>query len=66
MSVNANGIYDAFPISEENIILPETVVEDLAMPPEKVLKPLFDLVWNACGYRESMNFDSEGNWIARS
>jgi hypothetical protein len=65
MGVSENGIYDAFPITEENIILPETVVEELTTPVEKILKPLFDLVWNACGFRESLNFDSEGKWRHR-
>jgi hypothetical protein len=53
------------PIMEENIILPETVVEDLSAPAERILKPMFDLVWNACGLRESLNFDGEGNWRPR-
>ena len=35
------------------------------MPVTKILRPLFDLVWNARGYPRSENFDSEDNWIAR-
>ena len=26
---------------------------------------MFDLVWNACGYPASKNFDAGGNWITR-
>ena len=54
------------PIGSQNVILPETVVEDLSMPVGRILKPMLDLVWNACGLRSSTNFDSEGNWIDRT
>jgi hypothetical protein len=54
------------PIDAETVILPETVVEDLSTPPAKILQPMFDLVWNACGYPSSQNFDVDGNWIARA
>ena len=47
------------------LITSRTVVEDLSTPVGKILKPLFDLVWNACGYPSSENFDAEGNWIGR-
>lgn len=50
------------PIKEEHLILPESVVEDLNVPLSKVLKPMFDLIWNACGFLKSKNFDDEGNW----
>jgi hypothetical protein len=53
-------------IDRETLILPETSVEDWDTPPGKILKPMFDLVWNACGYPASRNFDSEGNWVKRS
>ena len=53
------------PLSMETLILPEAVVEDLADAPDKILKPMFDLVWNACGFPESRNFDREGKWNPR-
>jgi len=28
------------------------------------LKPMFDLIRNACGFPRSLNFDKDGNWIA--
>jgi Putative DNA-binding domain len=55
----------SYPISQNLVILPEALVEDLSMPVAKILRPIFDLVWNACGYPRSENFDSEDNWIAR-
>lgn len=53
------------PIDRDILVLPETIVEDLATPADKILKPLLDLVWNACGYPESQNFDANGNWKLR-
>jgi hypothetical protein len=55
----------SYPIEQNSVVLPETLVENLSMPVTKILRPLFDLVWNACGYPRSENFDSEDNWIAR-
>jgi hypothetical protein len=55
----------SYSIAQNSVILPETLVEDLSMPITKILRPIFDLVWNACGYPRSENFDSEDNWIAR-
>jgi len=59
------GFDISHPIDRDTIILPETVVENLSMTAGKILKPMFDLVWNACGYPSSRNFDAEGNWVAR-
>jgi hypothetical protein len=53
------------PINTETLVLPEAVVEDFSTSPDKILKPLFDLVWNACGYPASKNFDKQGTWVHR-
>lgn len=50
-------------IIEDNLILPEILVESFSEPPGKILRPLFDLVWNACGFPKSKNFDDKGNWF---
>jgi hypothetical protein len=55
----------SYPIAQNSVILPEALVEDLSMPIAKILRPIFDLVWNACGYPRSENFDSDDNWIAQ-
>ena len=59
------GYYASYPIDRNTLALPETEVQDFNTPPAQILKPLFDLVWNACGYPASMNFDSSGNWVGR-
>jgi hypothetical protein len=55
-----------YPIDTETLVLPETEVEDFNTTPGEILKRIFDLVWNACGYPESKNFDSNGNWTGLS
>lgn len=52
-------------IREDSVVAPERVVEDFSEPPGKILKPMFDIVWNACGYSASQNFDAQGTWVER-
>ena len=59
------GFDHGYPIESDTLILPETVVQDFSTPVSKILKPMFDLVWNACGLPMSMNFDAGGNWTPR-
>jgi hypothetical protein len=54
-----------YPIIQDMITLPESIVEDFSTPVGQILKPMFDLLWNACGFPRSENFDTEGNWIDR-
>jgi hypothetical protein len=42
------------PIEKENLILPEALVESFDAAPIPVLRPIIDLVWNACGYEGSL------------
>jgi hypothetical protein len=65
MGIDSFGFERGYPIDRDTIVLPETIVGNLSTPPEQILKPLFDLIWNACGYPGSKNFDSEGKWINR-
>jgi Putative DNA-binding domain len=53
-------------IDRDVLMLPAIIVENLAEDPGKVLKSSFDMVWNACGYPSSPNFDKAGNWSPRS
>jgi hypothetical protein len=55
----------SFLIDRETLALPESVVQDFSIESVKILRPMFDLIWNACGYAESMNFDKEGKWDER-
>jgi hypothetical protein len=50
-------------IDRPHLLLPEIVVESEATTDDAIARPLFDLVWNACGRLRSQNYDEAGNWI---
>ena len=53
------GIFD-----RDQILLPDIVIEDMAIDEGMALRPLFDLVWNAAGFRQSLNYDQHsGVWV---
>ncbi len=52
-------------IDRDILLLPEFVINDLAVDPMPLLRPVFDLVWNASGYVRSFNFDQQNRWINR-
>jgi hypothetical protein len=53
------------PIDRNTAILPEVIVESLDADVPTVMKPIFDSVWNACGYARSFNYDDDGQWNPR-
>ena len=56
---NSNGL-----IEEDDLILPDTVINEFPRGIEELatfLKPIFDGLWNAAGFPESLNYEN-GNW----
>jgi hypothetical protein len=51
-----------YPINSDTLVLPESIIQAPSTPTSKILKPIFDLIWNACGFRGSTNFDENGDW----
>ena len=51
------------PIDREVLTLPELVIENYDEDTGKVLKPVFDSLWNACGYAGSKYYNSQGEWV---
>jgi len=49
-------------ISSETLLLPEIVLESYATDIGRVLRPAFDVLWNASGYDGSPSYDAQGNW----
>jgi len=49
-------------IDRDNVIVDEVVVQDFGCATEQVMRPAFDVVWMACGWPGSKNYDGEGNW----
>jgi len=51
---------DLFPIDRDIILIPEIIIEDLEFDPSELLRPIFDLIWNACGYPWSLSYIKDG------
>jgi hypothetical protein len=47
----------------EVVVLPEALVEGDNWAIGKVLKPVFDVMWQAAGWDRDRNLDDHGNWI---
>ena len=49
----------------DRIILPEIICEEALPNSVTVLRPLFDLLWQAFGYPQSFSFDDNGQYVGR-
>ena len=53
------------PADRDDLLVPEALVQG-DWPGrdgvERLMKPMFDAVWNACGLVRSANFDDDGRW----
>jgi hypothetical protein len=49
-------------IDRDILLLPEVIIENYTDKVENILKPIFDTVWNACGFNGSSNYDEDGEW----
>lgn len=49
-------------IEKRDLLLPDVLIDDLALNPSQSFRPVFDLLWQACGYRQSLNYDEQGHW----
>lgn len=47
------------------LLFPEVLIEDFDQPLDRVLKPVFDMVWQAAGLADSPYYDAEGNRMVR-
>lgn len=54
------------PVPQDILVLPEAQVDDLSQQSQAdvfaLLRPVFDVLWQAFGNPESMNYDSNGEW----
>lgn len=58
-----SGEQSNFKIDREMIIVPEVILETISeISIQQGLKPVFDSIWNACGFQKSWNYDNNGNW----
>jgi hypothetical protein len=53
---------EAVAFDRDPLVIPEIVVEDLSRPASEILRPLFDLLWNAGGWSRSPYYNASGEW----
>lgn len=57
-------VSDTRPIVQEDLFLDVVVIANFDIDPAKVLKPIFDVIWNASGFWGSINY-KDGEWVER-
>ena len=50
-------------IDRDILLLPEIIIESYDVSADKILRPCFDAIWNACGFPRSLNYNDEGEWV---
>ena len=53
-------------IDRDHLLTDEVLVEDVTKPAGRLLRPLFDQIWNGCGWAASVNYDEQGDWVQRA
>jgi len=59
------GYYNAGPLTQDVIPLPEINLESDTQDVSDMLRPVFNQVWNAFGFMGSTKYDQNGKWIGR-
>ena len=54
------------PIDREVLILPEVIIDHSEADLASILRPVFDALWNAAGWRRCMYYDENGKWLSPS
>lgn len=54
------------PVNQDHLLTDEILIESPTEKPHVILRPLFDQIWNGCGWPKSINYDIDGNWKERS
>lgn len=65
-SIEPNGpirVRKIYSIDRDILIIPEVIMENLDAETDEILRPIFDMIWNACGFERSLNYDQNGKWI---
>ena len=58
-------ISESHTIDRDILLLPEIMIEGYEDTAEKVLRPAFDSIWNACGFPRSFNYNDNGEWAPK-
>ena len=56
--------HSPFPLNRNEVLLPDTLTEDYGSEPKTIMKPVFDILWNAGGWDQSRSyFGEDDDWI---
>lgn len=50
------------PVDRDILVVPEVLVEGSTFDAGSILRPIFDVLWNACGRSVCPNYDEHGTW----
>jgi hypothetical protein len=53
------------PIDRDDLLLPDVMIEEMGDEADRLLRPAFDALWQAAGWRESANYNEQGKWVER-
>jgi len=53
------------PIDRDALLIPEVMIETFGCDVTRIMKPIFDSVWNATGWPQSMNYNENGEWVGQ-
>lgn len=55
-------VHERHTIDRDVLPLPEVMIDNYEDSAEKILKPCFDSIWNACGFAGDFYYNDEGKW----
>lgn len=66
MAVGRYGRANLGSVDRDTLVVPEVMAESVRMDREgieRLMRPIFDQIWNACGYPGSGLYDENGRWV---
>lgn len=54
---------DSYPIDRDVLSFPDILVESKSETAAKILRPVFDMLWQGAGFIGSQNYTAEGDWV---
>lgn len=50
-------------IDRDALFIPNLLIDDISKSAEVILKDVFDLIWNSCGFLKCPAYDDEGTFL---
>jgi hypothetical protein len=54
-----------YPIDRDDLVIPELVVDEFDARLDRIMKPIFDTIWNAAGWPGCQNYNEKEEWQGR-